>query len=143
MNVVIRARHNEMPSKNGSPLRQMLILLTTVSPTPEKVTLTRQPSIDTFLSKYWEWRGRHRFESYVGDERDGIYWLTYTNCKGEGLETNCRFQGWVSRRVHQIWQILACTSHDAKVCSWQPDWLIVTKTEITELLVLLGTSLYW
>lgn len=29
-------------------------------------------------------------ESYVGDERDGIYWLTYTNCKGEGLETNCR-----------------------------------------------------
>ena len=54
---VIKARHNEMPSKNGSSLRQMPILLTAVSPTPEKVTITEATL------------NRHFFEQVLGMNR--------------------------------------------------------------------------
>lgn len=57
MNVVIKARHNEIPSKKGSPLRQMLVFSTAVSLTPEKVTITEATL------------NRHFFEQILGMNR--------------------------------------------------------------------------
>ena len=57
MNGVIKARHNEIPSKKGSPLRQMLIFSTAVSLTPEKVTITEATL------------NRHFFEQILGMNR--------------------------------------------------------------------------
>ena len=78
MNIFIKARHNEMLNKNVSSLKQMLILLTAVSPTSGIVTVTQATLHRYFLSKY----------TGSGNEKEGTDLRAILEIKGRNLLAN-------------------------------------------------------
>lgn len=129
MNVRVKARNNEILSKNVRPTKQILfICLTADSPTPRTETTAQSTLIRYLLSKgievhlQWAWTGGHRFEIYFGDKGNGISGPIYRDRKGEDT---VKVNSGISRLNEQAYQMCHYLRCNAQRCV--PDTFIITK----------------